>query len=166
MPTDHLATEIAAVHRSTAIDDAVAFRIHRLNRLLRTHLQRVLAQRRPGLSPEQWFLLARVHQDGPVRPTDLSDPTLGDPPNVSRLVDALVRSGLLDRTPDPSDRRARIVSLTAAGTALVDGMMADAVQVRAEVFDGLDDADLAAFVAVLDTVEANVRARLDLRTAP
>jgi hypothetical protein len=40
-------------HQSPDLEDALAFRIHRTNRLLRTHLGRFLEQREPGLSPEQ-----------------------------------------------------------------------------------------------------------------
>jgi DNA-binding MarR family transcriptional regulator len=39
-------------------------------------------------------------------------------PSMSELVTGLVRSGYLERTPDPSDGRVRLVRLTPAGRAL------------------------------------------------
>ena len=55
----------------------------------------------PGVSPEQWFILARLARaSGPVRQIDLAEPVLGDPPNVSRLIDALVQDDLVERRAD------------------------------------------------------------------
>ena len=45
--------------------------------------------------------------------------TLGmDPPNVTTLVDALEKQGLVRRKPHPTDRRAKIVEATRKGKAL------------------------------------------------
>jgi DNA-binding MarR family transcriptional regulator len=40
-------------------------------------------------------------------------------PTASRLIDDLVRQGLVDRKEDPTDRRARILSLAAKGRAFI-----------------------------------------------
>jgi MarR family transcriptional regulator, transcriptional regulator for hemolysin len=62
----------AVRHRSPVLDDALAFWLHRTNRLLRTHLARFLDRHVPGISPEQWFILARVAQGPRVRQVDLA----------------------------------------------------------------------------------------------
>jgi DNA-binding MarR family transcriptional regulator len=143
-----------------SLDDALAFRIHRTNRLLRTHLRRLLDAREPGLSPEQWFVLARVAEREPVRQVDLAEPVLGDPPNVSRLVDALVARGDVERSPDPADRRSVLLSLTPAGRARADALFAAAIAERPRVFAGLDERELAALAEALDRIDANVRGLL------
>jgi DNA-binding MarR family transcriptional regulator len=145
-----------------SLDDALAFRIHRTNRLLRTHLRRLLEAHEPGLSPEQWFVLARVAEREPIRQVDLAEPVLGDPPNVSRLVDALVARGDLRRSPDPADRRSRLLSLTPAGRARADAMFAVAIEERPLVFAGFDERELAALADALDRIDANVRGLLAL----
>ena len=144
---------------STDLDDALAFRIHRTNRLLRTHLARVLGDEAPGLSPEQWFVLARLSATG-CRQVDLAEPALGDPPNVSRLVDALVDRGLAGRESDPSDRRSWLVKLTPDGSALMQRLFARVTTERGIVFDGLSDADLDRLAATLDRIDDNVRQAL------
>jgi DNA-binding MarR family transcriptional regulator len=144
-------------HLSSDLEDAVAFRIHRTNRLLRTHLARFLERHEPGLSPEQWFVLARVAQLGPVRQADLTEPVLGDPPNVSRLVDSLVARGHLERSPDPADRRSWRLTLTRGGRALTKKIQDRAVEERRRVFEGLDDDQLDALTIALDRIDDNVR---------
>ncbi len=155
----------SAKHRSRSLDDALAFRIHRTNRLLRTHLRRFLDAYEPGLSPEQWFLLARISERAPVRQVDLADAVLGDPPNVSRLVDALVERGHVERLPDPADRRSWLLRLTPAGRALATHLFERTVAERRLVFDGFDDDELTAIAAALDRIDSNVRARLSDRPA-
>jgi DNA-binding MarR family transcriptional regulator len=150
-------------HRSADLDQALAFRIHRTNRLLRTHLGRFLDAREPGLTPEQWFLLARIADRGPLRQVDLAEPVLGDPPNVSRLVDALVERGYLRRSPEPADRRSWLISLTPDGRSRTDGLLEDAVTERQLVFEGFGEDELAALATALDRIDHNVRRLLSDR---
>lgn len=147
-------------HWSPDLDEALAFRIHRTNRLLRTHLARFLQDVAPGVTPEQWFVLARLAHLGSVRQIDLAEPVLGDSPNVSRLIDALVARGYLERSPDPADRRSWLVSLTRAGQALAARVLERAVDERRAVFAGFDDGELDRLSSTLDRIDANVRALL------
>ena len=52
--------------------------------------------------------------------TDLAEVFGGSLPAMSRAVDGLVRKGLATRVEDPTDRRVRLVRITAAGRALVE----------------------------------------------
>jgi DNA-binding MarR family transcriptional regulator len=144
-------------HRSARLDDALAFRIHRTNRLLRTHLRRFLDAHEPGLSPEQWFVLVRIAERAPVRQVDLAEPVLGDPPNVSRLVDALADRGLVGRSPDPADRRSWSLALTPDGRERVDRLLERTVAERQLVFAGLEADELAALDTALQRIDDNVR---------
>ncbi len=150
----------AARHESPDLDEALAFRIHHTNRLLRTHLARFLTTVAPDVTPEQWFVLARVASRGAVRQVDLAEPVLGDPPNVSRLIDALVARGYVARSPDPADRRSWLVSLTRSGRTLASKVSDRAIDERRAVFAGFDEAELNALATTLDRIDANVRALL------
>jgi DNA-binding MarR family transcriptional regulator len=52
---------------------------------------------------------------GPARPTALAERLHASKQALSFVVDRLERDGYLTRTPDPSDRRAKVLTLTAAG---------------------------------------------------
>ncbi len=154
------------VHESPRLDDAVAYRLHQTNRLLVTHLARFLETSKRGLTPEKWFVLARLRLDAPIRQSELVEPALEDGPNVSRLVDAMVNAGLVERSLDRTDRRSRILDLTEQGRALADELHERAVAERGRVFAGFTPTDLEFLVAALQRIDDNVRPTLTRETPP
>ena len=56
-------------------------------------------------------------QDAPVRMSELGCSVLLSQPGLSRLVERLVRRGLVERCPDPADRRSVRVRLSDGGRA-------------------------------------------------
>jgi DNA-binding MarR family transcriptional regulator len=73
------------------------------------------------------------------------------------ILDRLETRGLLLRTPDPADRRNRVVTLTRPGHELVESCRAGIREVEAELLSVLDPGERAAFVAALDRLADAVR---------
>jgi len=71
-----------------------------------------------------------------------------------RLLDQLCKAGLVCRSEDPLDRRAKGLSLTAEGRRLAEAIEAELVRVRHDVLQGIDEADLLAALRVLRAFEA------------
>jgi DNA-binding MarR family transcriptional regulator len=67
----------------------------------------------------QRLALFEVGDGGSLRLNDLADRMGVSPPTASRSVDALHELGLLERVPDPTDRRALRIDLTKAGEKLL-----------------------------------------------
>jgi DNA-binding MarR family transcriptional regulator len=78
-----------------------------------------------GFSMPQFFLLMQVHHREYCGISDLSENLEITNAATSQLVDKLVQAGLLERTEDPHDRRARQVSLTSAGEEMVTKAIAE-----------------------------------------
>src|SRR5215475_8608555 len=79
--------------------------------------------RRTG-RPTEWNAVAvstldALSQRGPLRLSDLVAAEHITQPGMTGLVARLELAGLVDRSPDPTDRRAMIVALTDAGRAFV-----------------------------------------------
>ncbi|MCF5629524.1 MarR family transcriptional regulator [Pseudomonas syringae] len=70
-------------------------------------------------------------------------------PTLVRLLDQLCKAGIVCRTEDPNDRRAKALSLTEKGRALASAIEAELTRLRADVLQGLQPADLEATVRVL-----------------
>jgi DNA-binding MarR family transcriptional regulator len=65
-----------------------------------------------------------------------------DPSTASRLVDQRVTEGLLERSPDPDDRRRTVLRLTRSGGALLGELAASRIGMLAEVTSGWSPADV------------------------
>lgn len=64
-------------------------------------------------------LLATLAESGPMRANALAGAVFSDPSTVSRQVAQLVAAGYIERTGDPTDRRASQLALTPAGSAVL-----------------------------------------------
>ena len=89
-----------------------------------------------------------VHQVAVAQAAGLESPSL------VRLLDQLCKAGLVCRSEDPLDRRAKALSLTAEGRALAESIEAELVRLRRDVLQGIDQADLEATLRVLRAFEA------------
>ena len=141
----------------SSLDKALPYRIERVARRLRVPLARVLAEQGHGLSPQQWFMLFRLHERDGRSQSELTDATVDDRPYVSRQVRGLEMAGYVRRAADPSDGRRTLVTLTEAGQACVADMLPIAVETRRSLFEGVDASALAVFADVLDQLERNLR---------
>jgi len=79
----------------------------------RRAVDRLLAEEGSSYARTKWLLFIKAH--GPARSTDLADAFGLAPRTVTEAIDALERDGLVRRDPDPSDRRAKRISITPAG---------------------------------------------------
>ena len=85
-------------------------------RLRRGHLmQQVRATNTPGHSPLEIELLRAVVEAGEVRASDLASRLFVTKTSISRYVNDMLKEGLLRQRRDPSDGRAMLLSVSAAG---------------------------------------------------
>ncbi|SRR6266498_1841049 len=73
-----------------------------------------------GLSMPQFSILMQLHHRGGCGLSEISERFDITNAAASQLVDKLVHSGYLERTEDPSDRRAKVLNLTDKGRSFVD----------------------------------------------
>jgi DNA-binding MarR family transcriptional regulator len=71
------------------------------------------------LSPSQNAALATIANHGPLTPSELAAIERIQRPTVTRILSHLEEGGLVQRTPDPRDGRACLLSATPEGTRLL-----------------------------------------------
>jgi DNA-binding MarR family transcriptional regulator len=74
----------------------------------------------PAMTATQRLALFELVDSGPLRLNDLASRMGTTPPTASRAVDALDELGMVERTSDPTDRRALQIQLTQHGRRTVD----------------------------------------------
>jgi DNA-binding MarR family transcriptional regulator len=98
----------------------------------------------------QASLLTDVYELGaPQRMSTLAQRFEVAPRTVTALVDGLERRGLVQRTPDPDDRRAILVSLTGKGNALMQEIEWGKQALADELVNGLTAEERAEFARLL-----------------
>jgi DNA-binding MarR family transcriptional regulator len=110
----------------------LAYAYHRIAR----RLEQALVPH--GLSLAQFEVLARLHFDGPMNQNDLAQLLLVTKGNVCGLIDRLETAGLVERRPDPADRRANRLVLTSEGTSLLAAALPDHLAIIDERLRPLD----------------------------
>lgn len=96
-----------------------------------------------------WPVLMISRLGDGVRPGMVADALGIEAPSLVRIIDQLVGSKLVLRRDDPSDRRAKTLSLTAEGRRIAERLEAMLKPFRREMFDGLPQADVEACLRVL-----------------
>ena len=71
------------------------------------------------LTVSQLAALATVERHGPLTPGELAAHERVRPPSMTKIVTPLEQSGLLVRSPHPTDGRQVLLAITPAGTALL-----------------------------------------------
>jgi MarR family transcriptional regulator, lower aerobic nicotinate degradation pathway regulator len=142
----------------TAADDAMPARLAEKPTWLisqasmRSH--RLLTERltAAGSRGYHYRLLAALQEFGPASQARLGRRTAMDRSDVVAAVNELADRGLVERAPDPADRRRNVITITRAGAAhlyRLDGLLAD---VQDELLAPLTPAERAQLIQLLARV--------------
>jgi DNA-binding MarR family transcriptional regulator len=111
-----------------------------------------------GLSLARAKVLMRINEEGPMNQATLAGLLGFAPRSVTDTIDALERDGLVARTDDERDRRARIVALTPAGREALGAAQRVRLKAMDEIFGRLSAPERATFKALLTTISTNLSA--------
>ena len=112
-----------------------------------------------GVTRAQWRVLAKLNRMPGLRQVDLAEYLDMEAITLCRIVDRLAEAGLVERQPDPQDRRAWKLVLTTKSKPLVKKLTALADDLAEEAFAGMAaekrDAMRAALTQIRDNVVVN-----------
>ena len=123
------------------------------------HLQERWADKH-GLSEGRLGVLFRLYRCGPTPLGDLATELDSTPRNITGLVDHLERDGLVERVPDPEDRRSVRARLTESGRSRIESIWQEGLQHQHEVAGGLTKEELAQLRHVCLQLVENARKEL------
>lgn len=142
----------------------LAFVINDVARLLRTLADQKAAQF--GVTRAKWAVLARLERFEGLKQTELAEMLDLQPITLTRLLDGLADNGLIERRPDPSDRRAKRLYLTGAARPLLQQLGELGQDLMGTALEGLDDPSVTVLLAQLSTVKENLRQAVQRRPSP
>jgi MarR family transcriptional regulator, transcriptional regulator for hemolysin len=140
------------------IQREIAFTIMDVARMLRTYADQ--CARQFGISRAQWGVLVRLDRSEGLKQSELAEILDLQPISLTRLLDRLAESGLIERRADPNDRRANRLFLTPAARPLLAQLGELGKDMMATVLDGLDPKANERMLRDLGLVKDNLRAAI------
>src|SRR5580704_17528040 len=124
-----------------------AFMVNDVARLLRTYADHRAAQF--GMTRAQWAVLVRLDRSEGLNQSELAETLDLQPITLTRLLDKLCDSGLIERRPDPEDRRAKRLYLMPAARPLLERLGVLGEDMMANALAGVDRASVEQMVSQL-----------------
>jgi len=100
------------------IKDSLGFILYRTALAVKSALHRAFKEKGYEITAEQWNIIRHLWEEEGLSQREIGDKTAKDKPNITRMLDALGKKGLLWRQPDPRDRRKYRLYLTPEGKDL------------------------------------------------
>jgi len=140
------------------LEREIAFNVMDVARMLKTYADQ--RGRQFGISRAQWVVLVRLDRSEGLKQSELADILDLQPISLTRLLDRLAENGLIERRPDPNDRRANRLYLTPAARPLLEQLGELGHEMMSEVLDGIDKQTRERLMRDLAVMKDNLRAAI------
>jgi DNA-binding MarR family transcriptional regulator len=148
-------SEITMTKPNTSSANEIGFLLTDIKRLMR----REYLKRELPMTPQQARALMYVSRNQGIRQVALADILEIQPITLARLIDQLAADGLVERQPDPDDRRAYGLYLTAAANERLSDIRHIVKEVQDTAMAGLSAEEIAQFERTLRQMHSNLSGR-------
>lgn len=139
------------------LEESVGFLLADASRLMRRAFERQITG--SSLTLSQARALAHVARNEGCRQVELADQLEVKPITLARLLDQLEQAGLVERRPDPDDRRAYRLYLREQAGAALDDIRAAGAAILADALKGFSEAEADALGKALRRMRENLSSR-------
>ena len=109
-----------------------------------------------GTTSAQWRVMFRLGREPGLKQVELAERLDVEPITAGRIIDRLQESGLVERRPDPVDRRAWRLFLTSRAASVIERLKLVAEDILSAALEGVSPEELAAFRSTLGRIRANM----------
>jgi DNA-binding MarR family transcriptional regulator len=109
-----------------------------------------------GLTIPEWRLVALIAEQEGITQQEIGSLSQMDKVTVSRAAIALADRGLIERRPNPTDKRSQRLALSEAGRDLYAAVTPKALEMERAVFGRFSASELETFTAMLQRIDAAV----------
>jgi DNA-binding MarR family transcriptional regulator len=138
------------------LDTALGFVVGRTFHIMRRTFTTTVENAGVQITPEEWVLLNRLWSQDGQRQTELAESTIKDRTTVTRLLDGMVKKGLVRRETDPDDRRAVLAWLTDEGKGLKRRLLPVMEKLLKEATAGISEKELEITRETLSRFQTNL----------
>ena len=138
------------------IDGSPGFLLHQAFFRMKHSLFLAFKKKGFSITHEHWSVLRLLWKEDRLSQARIAEKLKKDRPNITRIVDVLVKNGYAKRTIDPDDRRIQNVSLTRKGKSIQETLTESAMDVLDQAFAGVSQEDYDTFMNILNKVIQNL----------
>lgn len=113
-----------------------------------------------GVTRAQWRVLTMLVRHEGINQGGLADLIEVEPITLCRMVDRLTEASLVERRPDPNDRRVWRLFLTEKARALLSDLRLLAADLNEEAMDGISAKEQEQLRTLLKTIRTNLSRRI------
>jgi DNA-binding MarR family transcriptional regulator len=141
------------------MSDPLGFLVTDVARLMRRSFDE--KARSIGVTRPQWRVLTLLSRREAMNQGMFAELLEVEPITLSRMIDRLQEAGLVERRPDPNDRRAWLLFLTEKARPILAQLKSRADELFRDALDGLDASEQAQLSELLTRVHQNLSRRSD-----
>lgn len=141
--------------------DTLGFLISDVSRLVRTEIERRIAAAGVAVTPGEGRALANIARCGIVRQNVLAERMGVEAMTLSGYLDRLEGRGLVTRTADPADRRAKLVELTPEAEDVLVEIRAIGAAIREDLTRNMGAEQWNELIAMLKALREDLAAMKD-----
>ncbi len=133
-----------------------SFLLDRTARRVKQFAQQRFKELKFPVTVDQWLVMKNVYERGAMKQNELAELLFKDNPTLTRIIDLLCDKKLVDRKPNPADRRSFSIELTKDGRKKVEQLKPKIADIRLQAWNGLSEKDFQHFRKVLNTIYKNL----------
>ncbi len=140
----------------TFISNPSFFKLDATLKKLRNYWQKQFDAKQKDITVDQWLLVENLYKHKKTTHNELARNTSKDITTISRIIELLVKKGLVQREADSVDRRKVYLQLTPAGVEKYKDVKPMVHDMRKVGWKGLSEQDYSELTRILDTIYENV----------
>lgn len=138
--------------------ESLAFLLNSSTRFLNSVFEKRISEAGLGLTPGEARALLTVAAIDGSKQADIAARIGLEPMTVCTYLDKLESLGLVERRPNPDDRRSKCIFLTDASSDLLIAVRREVDSVIGQATEGCSEADLSRFYEMLKLLQRNLQA--------
>jgi MarR family transcriptional regulator for hemolysin len=134
------------------LEQAIGLNVNRTAFLMSEEIARRFSSHGQPLSAQDFGILFRLLKQGPMTQVEIGVLMMRDKTTITRRIDGLVKKQLVERNPDPDDRRCLRIALTATGDRALEIMIPLVRDFQQEVLSDIPDEEKAITIRTLKVI--------------
>ncbi len=121
------------------------------------------AEKKFPITPEQYLILSLLSENKGMYQRQISEITLKDRANVSRIINILEEKCYVRKEIDSNGRKINKIFVTDDGKEIVEKIKPTAIELRKIITNGLNQEELENLIEIMDRIYTNLRDKVNLQ---